>query len=92
MRQVEWRYAGPVKDRERTLAAAVEASVGAVMFVAGALLLHLSGFGKAVGMALLVLGVVGLGHALLVGFGIITLPGAQEGDKARRDVDESDGG
>ena len=77
-------------DRERTVAAAVEAAVGGVLVIGGALMLKLDGFGNTIGVALLFLGVIGLGHAVLLGLGVIALPASPDAGKNSRD-DTHDG-
>lgn len=62
-------------DQERTRAAATESIVGAVMLGGGVLLTMLGGFAGTIGLVLIVLGVVGVGHAVLLGLGLIGLPG-----------------
>ncbi len=75
-----------VTDTERTLAAAAEAIVGTLLCVGGVVLVRLSGFVVAIGIALLSLGVVAVAHAVALGLGLIDLP-----DKTRdRDRDEDD--
>jgi hypothetical protein len=63
-------------DRERTVAAAMEALVGAAMTIGGVLL------GGLVGLTIAMLGILGLGHAVLLGLGLVGLP--EEQGRARK--------
>jgi hypothetical protein len=77
------------RDSERTRVAAWESVCGAVMLIAG-LLLSRTGAGivDVLGLALLFLGVGGLGHGVLYGLGLVNLPGAsvdhKDDDDARQ--------
>jgi len=70
--------AGDPKDSERTRVAAAESVCGAVMLIGGLLLIRLGGIAGAIGLALLFLGVGGLGHAVLYGLGLAQLPGVAD--------------
>lgn len=69
-------------DRERTVFAAVEALVGAVLLVGGLLLTHVSGL---LGLLLAFLGFMAVAQSLAVGLGLATPPGDTRKD---RDSDE----
>jgi uncharacterized membrane protein len=63
-----------VSDRERTTFAAVEAAVGAAMFVFGGLLAKTAGLFVPWGCLLLVLGAIAVIQAVLVGLGLLRMP------------------
>jgi hypothetical protein len=65
-------------DSDRTLFAAVEASVGGVMFVAGGLLTAAAGLFIPWGCALLVLGAAAVIQAVLVGLHLMDMPGQRK--------------
>jgi hypothetical protein len=69
-------------DRERTVAAAIEAVAGAVMAVGGLLLTRVHG-ADVFAIALIGLGASGLAHAVALGLGITSLPGEQRRDRER---------
>jgi hypothetical protein len=64
-----------MSDRERTIAAALEAAIGGAMTVGGLLLLFVWGLA---GIVLLTFGVVGLGHAIALGLGLVSFPERDE--------------
>jgi hypothetical protein len=67
---------GP-EDSDRTRVAAWESVCGLVMLIAGLLLTRIgAGIADVLGLALLVLGLGGLGHGVLYGLGLVNLPGA----------------
>ena len=65
-------------DQERTRAAATESIVGVVMLGGGVLLTMLGGIAGTMGLVLIVLGVAGVAHAVLLGLGLIGLPGERK--------------
>jgi hypothetical protein len=68
-----------MSDSERTRAAAGEAILGAIMLIGGILLTRLNGFGSTIGLLLIVLGAAGAAHAVLLGLGLVRLPGDHQG-------------
>jgi hypothetical protein len=58
-------------DHERTRAAAAESIFGAVMLVGGVFLTTLGGSAGSIGLALIVLGGVGVVHAVGLGLGLV---------------------
>lgn len=66
-------------DRERTGFCAVLAVIGAVMFVAGALLTELAALLVPWGCLLLVFGGLAVLQAVLIGLGVLPLPGPPRG-------------
>jgi hypothetical protein len=64
----------PLSDRDRTVFAATEAVVGALLAVAGVLLLGVPGLGAAASAALIVLGVMAVAQSVAVGLGLVTMP------------------
>lgn len=62
-------------DRERTRFCAVLAVIGAVMFVAGVLLTQLAALLVPWGCLLLVFGGIAVLQAVLIGLGVLPLPG-----------------
>jgi hypothetical protein len=75
------RVSGPaMSDSERARAAAGEATLGAIMLIGGILLTRLSGFGSTIGLLLIVLGAAGAAHAVLLGLGLVRLPGDHHGE------------
>jgi hypothetical protein len=57
-------------DRERTRAAAAESIFGVVMLIGGVFLTTLGGLAGSIGLALIVLGGVGVVHAVFLGLGL----------------------
>ena len=66
------------EDRERTRYAAVLAAAGAVMFLAGALLAKLADLLIPWGSLLLVLGGFAVLQAVLIGLGLLPVPGSEK--------------
>lgn len=60
-------------DRERTVAAAIEALVGAVMVFGGLLLVGQRGVVQIVAIGLLGMGAIGVLHGVALGLGLITI-------------------
>jgi hypothetical protein len=81
--------AGDPEDTERTRVAAAESVCGAVMLIGGVLLIGLGGIAGAIGLALLFLGVGGLGHAVFYGLGLVDLPGTEERPPESRKDDDA---
>jgi hypothetical protein len=67
-----------MSDRDRTIAAAIEAAIGGAMTVAGLLLLLVW---AVAGMVLVTFGVVGLAHAIALGLGLVSFPESDEDDR-----------
>lgn len=78
---------GDTADSERTRVAAWESVCGAVMLIGGILLTRLGGVADIAGLGLLFLGIGGLGHAVLYGLGLASLP-ETEGERAKRRKDD----
>ena len=66
------------EDPERARVTAWESVCGLVMLIAGVLLTRLGGVADVVGLAMALLGVGGLGHAVLYGLGLANLPQTEE--------------
>jgi hypothetical protein len=66
-----------MSDRDRSRCAAVEALVAAVMVVGGLVIIDLRNVLMLFGCGLLVLGILGLAHAVVLGLGLIRLPGVE---------------
>jgi hypothetical protein len=78
------------EDAERTRVAAVEASFSAVMLVGGVLVTQLTGApASLLGLVLAFFGVGGLGHAVLLGIGLIDAVGAQDVRGSERKDDDA---
>lgn len=63
-----------MSDVDRTVFAAAEAVVGAILAVVGGVLLRMHGFGVALGTAMLVLGGVAVVQSVGVGLGVVRMP------------------
>jgi hypothetical protein len=72
-----------MSDRDRTIGAAAETLVAAVMVIAGFVLATVAGV-AIFGLVLVILGVLALGHAVAVGLGLISYPPRDEGDRDER--------
>jgi hypothetical protein len=70
------------EDRERTHDAAVMAGVGAITFIVGAALTKLVTVLLPLGIVLLIFGGLAVVQAVLVGLGVLRMPGGQR-DKDR---------
>ena len=70
------------EDRERTRYAAVLAAAGAVMFIAGGLLAKLADLLMPWGSLLLVLGGLAVLQAVLIGLGLLPIPGDKRKDRS----------
>ncbi len=68
------------EDRERTRYAAVLATAGAVMFIAGGLLAKLADLLMPWGSLLLLLGGLAVLQAVLIGLGLLPIPGDNKKD------------
>jgi hypothetical protein len=66
-----------MSDRERTIAAALEAAIAGAMTVGGLLLLLVWGLA---GIVLLTFGVAGLDHAIALALGLMSFPERDEDD------------
>lgn len=66
------------EDRERTLFCAVLSAIGAVMFIAGALLAKLANLLMPWGLLLLMFGALAVLQAVLIGVGVLAVPGPPE--------------
>lgn len=69
------------EDRRRTRFAAALAAVGAVVFIAGALVAKLAALLVLWGCLLLVLGGLAVLQAVLIGLGLVPTPGAAKKNK-----------
>ena len=69
------------EDRERTRFAAVLALAGAVMFIAGGLLAELADLLAPWGSLLLVCGAFAVVQAVLIGLGLLPIPGHKKKDR-----------
>lgn len=69
------------EDRERTRYAAVSALAGAVMFIAGGLLAKLADLLAPWGSLLLVCGAFAVVQAVLIGLGLLPIPGHKKKDR-----------
>jgi hypothetical protein len=72
--------------KERTHAAAGESIFGAVMLLGGIILITVGGFAGTIGLVLIIVGAAGAAHAVLLGLGLVDLPGE------RKDHREQHGG
>jgi hypothetical protein len=72
-----------MSDRDRTVFAAIEAVVGAVLVVVGVLLLGMHGFGVALGTAMLALGGVAVVQSVGVGLGLVRMPSERQVEDER---------
>jgi hypothetical protein len=71
--------------QERTHAAAVESIFGAVMLLGGIILITAGGFAGTVGLVLIIVGAAGAAHAVLLGLGLVDLPGEREDRREKHD-------
>lgn len=79
-----------MKDSERTRVAAWMSVSGAVMLIVGVLLTRIGGIADVIGVALLFLGVGGLGYAVLFWLGLANLPDAPDQEpKPSKDDDDA---
>jgi hypothetical protein len=79
-----------VNDHERMRVAGIEAIVALVMLAGGAALTRVSGFLGVLGLVLVLLAAMGLAHAILVGVGVVSLPGEDPGERAQRERVDAD--
>jgi len=82
---------GGPEDSERTRVAAWMSVCGALMVIGGVLLIRLGGgIAGVIGLALLFLGIGGLGFAVLFGLGLAHLPDTEDKSaKANKDDDDA---
>jgi hypothetical protein len=72
-------------DQERTRAAAVESIFGAVMLLGGIILIMVGGFAGTIGLVLIIVGAAGAAHAVLLGLGLVDLPGERKDRREQHD-------
>ncbi len=79
------------EDSERTRVAAWMSAFSALMVIGGVLLIRLSGgIAGVIGLALLFLGIGGLGFAVLFGLGLAHLPDTEDqSSKVNKDDDDA---